>query len=133
TAENPPNGAMIDYFLKSPASNVTLELWDAQQRLVRRFSSEEQSATKHVSLPVAERWFPKPEIVQKTPGMHRLVWDLTWGSSGGPIADEEAASRNPSGPKAAPGLYQVRLAVDGQVQTQTLQVIMDPRSPATPE
>ena len=42
TAENPPNGAVIDYFLKSAASNVKLEIFDAQQKLVRKFSSEDQ-------------------------------------------------------------------------------------------
>jgi len=133
TAENPPNGAMIDYFLKSPAGKVMLEVLDAQHRLVRRFSSEDQESTKHASLPVAERWFPKPEILAKTPGMHRFVWGLTWGSSGGPIADEEVEFRNPSGPKVVPGTYQVRLTVDGLVQDQSLQVLMDPRSSATPE
>jgi hypothetical protein len=133
TAENPPNGAMIDYFLKSAASRVTLEVFDPEHKLVRRFSSEDQSATKHASLPVAERWFPKPEVPEKTPGMHRFVWDLTWGSSGGPIADEEAEFHSPSGPKAVPGTYQVRLTVDGQVHTEPLQVVMDPRSSATPE
>src|ERR1035437_6614581 len=65
--------------------------------------------------------------------MHRFVWNLTWGSSGGPSADEEAEYRNPSGPKAVPGIYQVRLTVDGKTQTQSLKVIMDPRSPATPK
>ncbi len=38
-AENPPNGAMIDYFLPSSASTVRLEVFDAQQNLVRQFSS----------------------------------------------------------------------------------------------
>jgi photosystem II stability/assembly factor-like uncharacterized protein len=133
TAENPPNGAMIDYLLKSPARKLTLELFDAQHKVVRRFSSEDQSATKHLSLPVAERWFPKPEVLAKAPGMHRFVWDLTWGSSGGPVADEETEYRNPSGPKAVPGIYEIRLTVDGQAQTQPLQVVMDPRSSATPE
>jgi hypothetical protein len=65
--------------------------------------------------------------------MHRFVWNLTWGSSGGPSADEESDYRNPSGPKAVPGIYQVRLTVDGKTQNQSLKVIMDPRSPATPE
>jgi hypothetical protein len=65
--------------------------------------------------------------------MHRFVWNLTWGSSGGPCADEDAEMRNPSGPKAVPGIYQVRLTVDGKTQNQSLKVIMDPRSPATPE
>ena len=65
--------------------------------------------------------------------MHRFVWNLTWGSSGGPAADEDSEYRNPSGPKAVPGLYQVRLTVDGKTQNQSLKVVMDPRSPATPE
>jgi len=133
TAENPPNGAMIDYFLQSPASAIQLEVFDAQQNLVRNFSSEDPVTGKHPPLPVAERWFPKPEVLEKTAGMHRLVWNLTWGSSGGPSADEDAERRNPSGPKAVPGLYQVRLTVDGKMQNQSLKVIMDPRSPATPE
>ncbi len=138
TAENPPNGAMIDYFLPSPASAVRLEVFDAQQNLVRKFSSEDHSSgdqrtAKHPPLPVAERWFPKPEVLEKTAGMHRFVWNLTWGSSGGPSADEEAEYRNPSGPKAVPGIYQVRLTVDGKTQDQSLKVIMDPRSPATSE
>lgn len=141
TAENPPNGAMIDYFLQSPASAVRLEVFDAQQNLVRKFSTEEHSSEglqgqgtwKHQSLPVAERWFPKPEVLEKTGGMHRFVWNLTWGSSGGPSADEDSETRNPNGPKAVPGSYEVCLTVDGKTQTQSLKVIMDPRSPATPE
>jgi photosystem II stability/assembly factor-like uncharacterized protein len=133
TAENPPNGAMMDYFLKSPAGTVRLEVFDAQQKLVRSFSSEDKKAGTHVSLPVAERWFPKPEVLEKTSGMHRFVWNLAWGNSGGPIADEEADFQNPSGPKVIPGTYQVRLTVDERSQNQSLEVIMDPRSPATPQ
>ena len=47
--------------------------------------------------------------------------------------DEEAELRNPQGPKAVPGIYTVKLTVDGKAQTQPLEVVMDPRSPATPE
>jgi photosystem II stability/assembly factor-like uncharacterized protein len=133
TAENPPDGAIIDYFLKSPASSVKLEIFDAQKKLVRRLSSEDPASGKHAPLPVAERWFPKPEVLDKSAGMHRFVWNLTWSNSGGPIADEEAALHNPSGPKAVPGIYEVRLTVDGKTQDQPLEIIMDPRSPATHE
>jgi photosystem II stability/assembly factor-like uncharacterized protein len=133
TAENPPAGAMIDYFLKSSASNVTLEIFDTQKALVCKFSSEDKPTEKHISLPIAERWFPTPESLQRTPGMHRFLWSLAWGSSGGPTADEESEYRNPSGPKVAPGIYQVHLTVDGRTQSQPLKVMMDPRSPATPE
>ena len=131
TAENPPAGAVIDYLLKSPASTVTMELFDGQKNLVRKFSSEDKHPEKPPSLPIAERWFPKSESLQTTAGMHRFHWNLTWGSSGSPSGDEESEYRDPSGPKIVPGIYQVRLTVDGQTQTQPLQVIMDPRSPAT--
>jgi photosystem II stability/assembly factor-like uncharacterized protein len=133
TAENPSAGATIDYFLKSPASMVKLEILDAQQNLVRKFSSEDQHSEKHPLAPIAERWFPKPEVLRNTPGMHRFVWNLTWSSSGGPSADEDSEYRNPSGPKVVPGIYTVRLTVDGETQSQPLKIIMDPRSPATPE
>jgi photosystem II stability/assembly factor-like uncharacterized protein len=143
-AENPPSGAMLDYFLAFPASEVQLEILDAQQNVVRKFSSENRSSGrkqssqgpetwKHQPLPVADRWFPKPEVLEKSAGMHRFVWNLTWGSSGGPVADEDADYHNPMGPKAVPGLYQVRLTVDGKAQIQALKVVMDPRSPAAAE
>ncbi len=109
-----------------------------QKTLVRKFSSkdhssEELSSPKYQPLPVAERWFAKPQILEKGRGMHRFVWNLTWATSGGPSADEEAEYHNPSGPKAIPGVYEVRLIVDGKTQSQPLNIIMDPRSPATPE
>ena len=137
-AENPPNGAMIDYFLPSPVNAVLLEVFDAQHNLVRRFSSEthsseEQIPAKYLPVPVAKRWFNKPEVLEKTPGIHRFVWNLTWASSGGPTPDEDAEYHIPRGPKAVPGIYQVRLTVDGTVQNQSLTVVMDPRSPATPD
>ncbi|MGB6401341.1 MAG: hypothetical protein WBF26_00730, partial [Candidatus Sulfotelmatobacter sp.] len=133
TAENPPAGAIIDYFLKSSASTVSLEILDAQQKLVRRFSSEDTHPEKHPPLPIAERWFPRPEVLETNTGMHRFVWDLSWSSSGGPSVDEEAEFSNPRGPKVVPGLYSARLTVDGKAQIQSLKVVMDPRSPATQE
>ena len=131
TAANPPSGATIDYVLKSPATTVTLEIFDAQKKLVSKFSSSDKHAEKHSSLPIAERWFPKPEFLQTTPGMHRFVWNLNWGNSGDPI-DDESESRTPVGPKAVPGIYQIRLTVDGSTQSKSLKIVMDPRSPATP-
>ncbi len=133
TAENPPTGAMIDYFLKSSAHNLKLEIVDPQKGVVHAFSSDDQHQEKQAPLPVADRWFPKPEVLEKTPGVHRFLWDLTWQSSGGSSADEESVLTNPRGPEVIPGTYQLRLTVDGQTQTQPLNVIMDPRSSATPE
>ncbi|MGA7931396.1 MAG: hypothetical protein WCA20_36055, partial [Candidatus Sulfotelmatobacter sp.] len=132
-AENPPAGAILDYFLKSSASTVSLEIFDAQQNLVHKFSSEDKRPEKRPPLPIAERWFPKPEVLETNPGLQRFVWDLSWSSSGGPSVDGASEFRNPRGPKVVPGIYTVRLTVDGKVQTQPLEVVMDPRSAATPE
>lgn len=132
-AENPPAGAMIDYFLKSSAHQVKLEIFDGQRNMVRSFSSDEAPSVRRSPLPVAERWFPKPQMLETNPGMHRFLWDLKWGGSGGPSADEEAGARTPSGPKVVPGSYTVRLTVDGKTLERKLTVVMDPRSAATPQ
>jgi len=123
----------VDYFLKSAAGKVTLEIFDGQRKLVSKFSSDVKSDVKKTkpSLPIAERWLPKPEGLEKVPGMHRFVWNLGWGNVEA-NADEDYENRNPSGPKAVPGSYQVRLTVDGRAQNQMLKVVMDPRCTATP-
>jgi photosystem II stability/assembly factor-like uncharacterized protein len=134
TAENPPAGAAIDYFLKAEAGNVVLEIFDSQHKLVRKFSSEDKHGEKHPPVPIAERWFPKPEVLLSNPGTHRFMWNLRWGNSGEPSPDDESEFRNPSGPRVVPGNYTVKLTVDGKPpQTQQFKVVMDPRSPATPE
>jgi photosystem II stability/assembly factor-like uncharacterized protein len=133
TAENPPNGAMIDYFLDSLAKEVKIEILDAQQNVVGEFSSEDKISAKPALVPIAERWFPKPHVIQKTSGMHRFVWNLVWNSAEAAIEDDEEDIASPKPPKIIPGTYEVRLTVDGKMQSQPLRVAMDPRSVATPE
>jgi photosystem II stability/assembly factor-like uncharacterized protein len=134
TARNPPNGAILDYYLKTAVGHIKLEILDEKQNLVRSFSSDDPREAKHPPRPVAERWFPKPEILETTPGMHRFVWNLAWGNPREQDAEEpeENDRRPPRGPRAVPGTYQVRLTVDGKTWSQPLKVVMDPRSPATP-
>jgi hypothetical protein len=132
TAENPPSGGIIDYVLGSSVKAVTLEVFDAQQELVRRFSSADQPA-KHGPVAIADHWFPKPEVLGTGPGMHRFVWNLSWGTSEEPESEEAGSLRLPNPPKVQPGTYRLRLTADGESKTQSLKVVMDPRSPATPE
>jgi photosystem II stability/assembly factor-like uncharacterized protein len=132
TAANPPNGAVIDYFLATPAEQVKLEIFDAQHELVRSFSSEAPRQSHRPPVPIAERWLPKPEPLDKSAGMHRFVWNLAWGTELASSADEEEYFA-PHGPRAAPGNYEVRLTVDGKTMSQPLHMKMDPRSSATPQ
>jgi photosystem II stability/assembly factor-like uncharacterized protein len=134
TAQNPPNGAVLDYNLKRAASHIKLDIFDDKQVLVHSFSSDDPREQKRQLRPIADRWFPKPQILETAPGMHRFVWDLSWGNPDGkPTEDmslEEFGALN--GPRAIPGNYQVRLTVDGKTSSQPLKIVMDPRSPATP-
>lgn len=134
TAENPPSGAVIDYYLKNNASKVKLEIFDARQTLVRSLSATGKEM-KFPPMAIAERWFPKPQLLEKTAGMHRYVWNLALGNSGGEgeALDDEEDYFAPRGPRMVPGTYELRLTVDGKSWTQPLQVAMDPRSAATPE
>ena len=133
TAKNPPDGAIIDYALNSAAKQITLDIFDANNKLVRHISSD-QKLPQHPPIPIAERWIPKPSMLETAPGMHRYVWDLRWGGSGEGIdADEDEGWGAPRPPRISPGNYTLKLTVDGKGYTQPLKVSMDPRSPATPE
>ena len=132
-AANPPNGAIIDYYLNSAASQSKLEIFNAKGELVRGFSSDDRREVKHPPVAIAERWFPKPEFLELTPGMHRFIWDLAWSKTS--LASEESGDDEEYGasrsPRVIPGSYEVRFTVDGKSFTQPLKVIMDPRSVVT--
>ncbi|HMD50565.1 MAG TPA: hypothetical protein VKG79_15750, partial [Bryobacteraceae bacterium] len=132
-AENPPDGAIIDYFLKSPASgDVTLEILDAKNQVIRKFSSADRApgGAGRRRLNIADYWVAPPQILATRAGMSRFVWDLRYES-----ASEGGGEGGPpgrGGALALPGLYTVRLTANGQTLTQQLHVKLDPRSIATP-
>ena len=131
-AENPPNGATIDYYLKGAANQVMIEIFDPKQKLMASFSSDERNEPRHRLVAIAERWFPKPQVVERTPGMHRFVWNLAWRSSSSDSADLDDDDHSVlRGPRVVPGTYEVRLTADGKTSSQNLKVVMDPRSTAT--
>ncbi len=132
-AKNPPDGAVLDYYLKSPAKQVRLGIYDPSGKLVRRFVSGAKEQT-YPPLAIAPRWLPKPAVLQNNAGMHRFVWDLRWSTSGSPeeIEDEEDEGYGaPRGPRVTPGIYQVKLSVDGDTFIQNFKIAMDPRSSTT--
>jgi len=136
--ENPPDGAVIDYALKSDAAGpVTLEVLDGAGKVVRRYSSEDKVAEIPApeAAPLPLYWYRTPQVLKTTAGMHRFLWDMHWqplpggGFRGGlgmaAIAHNTAPS--PNSIWAAPGSYTVRLTVNGKALTQPITVKMDPR------
>jgi photosystem II stability/assembly factor-like uncharacterized protein len=134
-AENPPTGAVIDYWLASPSDGpVTLTVRDAAGHVIRHFSSA--NTAEHLP---AERYFQKGWLgagprLSTAAGMHRFVWDLRYPhpaalSYSYSIAGvwKEGTPVDPRGPLALPGRYRVTLTVNGKSMTQSLDVKLDPR------
>ena len=54
-AANPPSGAAVYYWLKSPRQVVTLDFLDASGKLIRHFSSEQDSTERADSIAAADK------------------------------------------------------------------------------
>ncbi len=133
-ASNPQRGAYIDYYLSDSANDtVTLEIRDAHGKTVRRYSSQDKPPKSPQNLPIAPRWFPKPQILSAQPGMHRFIWDLRYGRTGTVVSgdNDDSDEERWVGPLVLPGNYTVTLAAGGKSFTQPLQITMDPRCHAT--
>jgi photosystem II stability/assembly factor-like uncharacterized protein len=129
---NPPDGAILDYFLKAPAE-VTLEILDPGGDLVVRFSSVDSRPPLKDDGNVPRWWIRPAPPPSGEAGLHRFVWDLHWPAprvleGGYPIAAiPHDTPKEPRGPWALPGVYTVRLTANGRSLTRPLRVRMDPR------
>jgi photosystem II stability/assembly factor-like uncharacterized protein len=135
--QNPPTGAIIDYLLADAASGpATLEILDAQGKLVRKYSSTDQPEISQQELEkqlIPLYWIRRFKALPASPGMHRWIWDLRYPAPISPRHDYPISAvpfdtpRHPVGPLALPGQYTVRLTANGHTATAPLVVKMDPR------
>jgi hypothetical protein len=137
--QNPPDGAILNYYLKDAAKGpVTLEIYDSARKLVRRFSSTDKPPpVDEKELVIASYWIRPPQRPRADAGMQRFVWDLHYPPPVGarpsyPMTAVYGDTPSmPQGPWVLPGEYTVRLTVNGQSQEQPLLVKMDPRVKTT--
>jgi hypothetical protein len=155
--ENPLPGGIIDYNLAKDASGpVTLDVIDAQGKLVRHYSSADPVRNPHPALEPEQYdqlckqrpnapdcnlplYWPAPPIrLSNRAGFHRFAWDLRYDPTNAPdpnAGDDDAATGAvphrtyavPYSPWAPPGNYTVRLTADGKSYTQPLTLRLDPR------
>jgi photosystem II stability/assembly factor-like uncharacterized protein len=133
--ENPPAGAILNYYLKAAAKDeVTLDILDAQGKLVRHLSSKEKKLNDQP--PEWPDQVETPRTIPAIEGMNRFAWDLHYDD---PIQTPGAFyyGEGPRGPLALPGEYQVKLTAGGKTQTAPLHLMIDPRikdaEPAIPK
>ncbi len=135
--QNPPDGAILDFYLAALSGTpATLEILDADNHLVRRYSSADKPEPLEkiaASNPIPMYWVRPPQILSGEAGMHRFVWDLHYPPPDAldrefPIsAIVHNTPQYPLGAWAMPGKYTVKLTVDAKSYTQPLVVTMDPR------
>lgn len=142
-APNPPYGAILYFHLSRPPSGeVKLQVFDEEGKLVRTISS--------VPPVLPERW-PYPDYwVAKTSdlalptavGTNRTNWDLRYDDPPAFNFDLENqmnvapglfVTPGPHGPQVIPGVYTLKLTVDGQTYTQSVRVRNDPRVGESPK
>ncbi|MGA8069473.1 MAG: hypothetical protein WCA47_19225, partial [Terriglobales bacterium] len=140
--QNPPDGAMIDYFVKTPVSGpVTLEIIDAASgELARHFSSADKpEAVNPRDFNVPMYWVRPARTLSVEAGMHRFVWDLTYPAPEVLTRDYPISAiyhdtpLYPMGATVLPGQYRIVLTVGGKSYSQILELKMDPRVKTSPE
>lgn len=131
-AENPPDGAMIDYYLSRDVQRVTLDILNTSGRVLRSFASSDPTPAPADAGNAPWYWF-RPAVAPSTAsGLQRFTWDLHYARPTDDCALPISATPfntkcEPEGPWVMPGTYTARLTVDGAVHTQTFIVRMDPR------
>lgn len=130
--QNPPDGAILNYFLKEKINNpVVLEIFDASKKLIRKFSSDD----KPYELPdlnIPHYWIRPQQILSADAGSHRFMWDLHYPPLNLPPSYPISAVYQNTAPEATspwvmPGYYIAKLTVNGKSSEQTFLVKMDPR------
>jgi len=122
--ENPPNGAILYYYLKAePKEPIGLEILDAFGKVIRSYSSVEKKEDSH-----SDEW-DRDEAEDHNPakaGLNVFAWDLRY-QEPAKIPKAVYDEGEPIGPLVLPGAYQARLTVAGKTTSQPLPVSMDPR------
>ncbi len=138
--QNPPSGAILDYYLKSPPQGeITLTIL-GPNGIVREFKSGAKPKPVEEHLEFPRYWLRPPEPLTKNAGMNRFIWDLRSTPPRSISHDYtmhavfgENTPAQPRGPLVLPGEYTVRLTIAGQNYDRQLEVKMDPRVTASPE
>ncbi|MHB8499415.1 MAG: hypothetical protein ACYDCG_05425 [Candidatus Acidiferrales bacterium] len=144
--QNPRDGAMIDYFLKTPTNEeLTLTIYDEKGNRISGFSSK-TNMDNPSSANVPDYWFAPQTAAPKLPGLNRFVWELRYPPPPSlpysyygqlleyteyTLADHAIPGLTPRqmlrGPRIVPGKYSVELRYGQQTLRQPLIVELDPR------
>jgi photosystem II stability/assembly factor-like uncharacterized protein len=131
--QNPPNGAIITYYLKEqPADAISMTFRNSAGETIRTFSSIPPTTTEESDK--AKDTAQNTDLkITANAGWNRFVWDLRYAPPAMILGQEFRGDNSPEGPQVVPGAYQVTLTIGEQSFTETFEVICDPSAPASDE
>jgi len=129
--QNPPDGAIINYYLEDPAASITLEIRDTKNKLIRTYNNRD-TLYKIPEDNVPDYWIRPQQVLPGTKGAHRFTWDMRYTPLNLPPsypigATYRNTAPNPTSPFVMPGMYKAILIVAGKTYEQTFEIKMDPR------
>ena len=140
-APNVPYGAIVDYYLSyEPSGPIQLQVFDSKGNLVRTMSSTPPPPIEDAAYP--HYWLAAPEtrILSTHVGLNRVNWNLQYDDPPALRHDlenqmnmvEGSTTPGPHGPQVIPGVYTLKLTVDGKIFTGDVTVVNDPRVGESP-
>ncbi len=117
--ENHPGGVMVYFKVRNinDSSIVTLEFMEADGDLIEKYSSTAKKKNEKLTVKMGSNLFVWNMLYPDAEGFEGLIM---W-----------AAGLR--GPKAVPGMYKVRLTVDGKSAETEFEILKDPRSESSKE
>lgn len=116
---NHPGGVLVNYFVQDTASTDTISITfhEADGDLIKKFSTHPNKKENESKLTVES-------------GLNTMNWNMRY--NGAKTFDGMILWwATTSGPMAIPGSYQVKITVNGNEQSQSFDLLADPRADAT--
>ncbi len=152
--ENPPDGAVLNYYLFEDAENIKLEIYDTKykvlvspdelskirtepNKLIRTYTNKD-TLYKIPDVNIPHYWIRPQQLLSAVSGSHRFMWDMHYAPLNVPASYPISATYMNTAPDATspwlmPGVYIAKLTVDGKEFFQAFNVKMDPRVKTNPK
>ena len=129
--QNPPDGAIINYYLSEKVNDIRLQVLGPKGNVIREYADKD-TMYKIPDVNIPKYWIRPQQVLSADAGSHRFTWNMHYSPLNIPASYPIAAiykntAPNETAPWVMPGMYTVRLIVNGKAYSQLFTIKMDPR------
>jgi photosystem II stability/assembly factor-like uncharacterized protein len=128
SGENPPSGFVVQYWLKQPATNVTLSFVDSHGTVIHTYSNKASGEAAPAGRGFGRGGFGGAARIPDKAGVNTFTgWNMRYPDAHG-FKGMLLWAAGTTGPMAPPGTYTVKMTVDGKpAGSQSFKLLPDPR------